>query len=903
MTMSRDYLICICIENIIAKATKDGVRTEDARTEAISKGIEQFQVFMNLQEPFTVEEIGRIIRDVEYNLSVTMDSGSELLSKDYVPWYFERKNNILSRFWERYRKFLAKKLPYNVMSELDISASKIIDYAGDPKIEGRFQRRGLVVGDVQSGKTNCYLGVICKAFDAGYDRVIILTGTTNSLRIQTQMRVDEGVTGYNSDPKKHKEAIGVSEFNNHLSICATTSVISDFSVNYVPTSSGKSSPSILVIKKNTKVLENVINWLDVPQNKDVSGLINESLLLIDDEADNASINTGVDEITKTNKMIRHLLSLFARAAYVGYTATPYANIFIEPDSYDAMVQFDLFPKDFIYSMWPPSNYIGPRSIFEPDGNCNYMLRTIPITEKLFEGDFNHKKTAVFEIMPDSLRKAVASFFIGCTMRDLKGDREKPMAMMIHISRFTDVQDTVLDKIQDAIDAIRDDIVSYYAFSESESLKNETMRFLHDVWLDEYSDIVDWPHNTWIEIQRSLNDSVHPIKYMLINSKSEDKYIDYRRYPSYRVIVIGGNALSRGLTLEGLMVSYFYRVSKQYDTLLQMGRWFGYKDGFAEVCRVWTNPGIQSWFGYIGRVNDELKADIDDMCDQKLTPMEYGLRVQEDMVGLLMTSRSKMRSSTKEFVVKCLAGDVHDTMYVIVDREITQHNYETLDLFYDRLETYRHHIQRPNNGNICWSNIPKEDIIALLKDIKVSKKNVWYSISELSKLINEGEENWDVAIISRKNDSLGGSKKSLYSVHNMEIYCPRRRTYTFKPDVDPKVVQMGNRTLKSPEDAKEFLTEAKVAFIKDNKLKNVSSKDYMIAGRNPLLLIYYLDLTDLKNVPEPDKKYYEAMIADLDGLNPVGFAIGFPAGGVNAERKLVKYRANAIKQRLSDDEDY
>lgn len=530
MGPSREQLIDNCIDTIQTRAAKKEVKTVEERSAAIQEGITLYQDMMSMDVPFTKSEIGQITRTVEYNLSVTMEPGSALLSKDHVPWYFDRKNQIPSRFWDRYRKMLSKKLPFKVMGELDVATSNIIDYAGDPEIEGKFQRRGLVVGDVQSGKTNCYLGVTCKAFDAGYNRVIILTGTTNSLRIQTQMRVDEGVTGYNSDPQKHKELIGVGLINSRLSVSATTSVDSDFSVKYVPTTSGNGVPSILVIKKNTKVLENVINWLDVPQNKDPSGLINESLLLIDDEADNASVNTSQDEITKTNKMIRALLTLFARASYIGYTATPYANIFIEPDSYDEMVKEDLFPKDFIYSMWAPSNYIGPRSIFEPDGEHNYMLRTIPNTEKLFEGNLYHKKTAIFEVMPDSLKKAVAAFFISCTMRDLKGDREKPMAMMIHISRFNDVQDTILEKIQSSIDAIRDDIVSYYALPESEALKHETMKFLHNVWEEEYSNMGDWPHNSWAEIQRNLHESVHPIKYMLINAKSEEKYIDYRRYP-------------------------------------------------------------------------------------------------------------------------------------------------------------------------------------------------------------------------------------------------------------------------------------------------------------------------------------------------------------------------------------
>ena len=231
MGLSRDQLIDNCIDTIQTMATNKGVKTEEERSKVIHEGINLYQNMVAISDPFTFEEIDQITRAIEYNLSVTMESGSTLLSKDHVPWYFERKNQILSRFWDRYRKYLSKKLPFKVMGELDISTSKIVDYAGDPKIEGRFQRRGLVVGDVQSGKTNCYLGAICKAIDAGYDRIIILTGTTNSLRIQTQMRVDESVTGYNSDPRKHKELVGVGLINNHLSISAITSVESDFSIN------------------------------------------------------------------------------------------------------------------------------------------------------------------------------------------------------------------------------------------------------------------------------------------------------------------------------------------------------------------------------------------------------------------------------------------------------------------------------------------------------------------------------------------------------------------------------------------------------------------------------------------------------------------------------------------------
>ena len=907
MAVDREQHIVNCISMIMTKAEAVGVKTEEERTKVIDEVVGFYQANMPIEGgPFTEEEMDRITRDIEYSLSVTMSSGSALLAKDYKPWYFERKNQIVSRFWDRYRKYLSKKLPFKVMGELDITTSKIIDYAGDPTIEGLFQRRGLVVGDVQSGKTNCYLGVTCKAIDAGYDYIIILTGTTNSLRIQTQMRVDEGVTGFNSDPEKIKELLGVGLEGARLPINTITNIESDFRDVFVPTNSASSGPSILVVKKNVTILGNIYDWLNTPLNKDSSGLINKSLLLIDDEADYASIDTGpgtgTDTIKKTNLRIRHILSLFARASYVGYTATPYANIFINPDSYDEMVKEDLFPKDFIYSMWAPSNYIGPRSIFETDGKHHYMLRTIPNSEKLFEGNLAHKKTAIFSEVPESMKRAIAAFFIGCTMRDLKGDRDKPMSMMIHITRFNDVQDTILETIETAIDNLREDIISYYALPESEALKHESIRFIRDVWEEEFSDI-DWPHNTWGEIQRNMHESVHPIKYLMINTKSIDKYIDYRKYPDFRTIVIGGNALSRGLTLEGLMVSYFYRVSKQYDTLLQMGRWFGYKDGFAEVCRVWTNPGVQAWFGYIGRVNEELKTDIDDMCAQKKTPAEYGLHVQEDMTGLIMTSRAKMQTSAKEFVTKCLAGDVHDTMYVNVDKGITEKNYEALDRFYDRIDAIRRYEQRPDHGNICWRNVPKGEIIQLLRETNIARRNVWYNFEDLSQLIVDGDENWDVAIISRRKDPSGGPPKSLYNVHGMEIFCPRRNTYRYEPDSDPKIVQMGNRTLKSPEDAKEFLSQDTINRIRASKEKNLSSKDFMIAGRNPLLLIYYLDLTNLDKVLDVEKAVYESMINDLGGLRPVGFAIGFPAGAEGAQKKLVKYRANAIYQRLIEDDEY
>jgi hypothetical protein len=461
----------------------------------------------------------------------------------------------------------------------------------------------------------------------------------------------------------------------------------------------------------------------------------------------------------------------------------------------------------------------------------------------------------------------------------------------------------LEKIEEEIELIRDDIISFYYLPEKDALEHSTMKFLYDVWKEEYSRI-DWEHNSWSEIQRNLNESVHPIKCIKVNSTSEDKFIDYRRYPSYRAIVIGGDALSRGLTLEGLMVSYFYRITKQYDTLLQMGRWFGYKDGFEEVCRIWTNPIIQSWYGYIGRVNEELKSDIDDMCALgNVTPLDYGLRVQEDVTGLIITSRAKMRTAEKSFVTMCLSGDVHDTMYVNIDKESILRNYKALDEFYDRVGKYSNFIQKEDHGNICWRDIPREEIVELLKNIIVPRRNVWYNFEDISKLINEDEKNWDIAIISRRKDIEGQNPKTLYKVHDMEIYCPRRSKFTYKPDKDPNIIQMGNRALKSPEDAKEFLSDEIIKEIRNRRgERSPSSKDFMISSRNPLLMIYYLDLRiDDKN--SLDKPLYEKMLDDIQDLKPIGFALGFPAGAAGAKKKLIQYRANKIYQRVNEDDGY
>lgn len=881
---------CRQVIDIIMTVMKDGGEaTEEARLKTMARLIYQYQGMVSIE--FTEEEFDYIQRDVEYNFSVTMERGSVLTDSSYVPWYSERKGGITPVFWRRYRKMLESKLSPLVLGRLDLTTSEILDYAGDPHSEGTFQRKGLVVGDVQSGKTNSYLGVICKAIDAGYNFIIILAGGTDSLRTQTQDRTDQGVIGISFSPERGRKRVGVGLIDPSPQIISLTDHSSDFNSPRRGTNINTTTPIVLVIKKFHSILRNVYDWLK-PLDK---GLIDKSLLLIDDEADYASINTSSDDITTTNGNIRSILSLFARSSYVGYTATPYANIFVNPDSYDTMVKDDLFPKDFIYSMRAPSNYIGPLSIFGENGAHNYMLRTISEEETILDGDLKHKKSAKLNEVPESLKSAIACFFISCTLRDLKGDGSKPMSMMIHITRFIDVQSSVSETINEYIEAVRDDVISYFALESERALRNKSFAYIHKVWTEEYESL-DWPHNTWSEIQSKIAESINKIQIKTVNSKNESN-IDYVSNPSLRTIVIGGNSLTRGLTLEGLMVSYFYRKSNQYDTLLQMGRWFGYRDGYDVLCRVWTHPDVQNWFGYVGRVNEELRDDIDEMCAMKKTPMEYGMRVQEDITGFMMTSRTKMRYADTEFIYKNLAGEARNTMYVSVNRGSVEKNHRTLERFYTSLNEIKPSFQKEQFGSILWTDINKDCIIKLLEGICIPDCNIWYGFEEMSRYIVNNTECWDVAIVGRY--SKGDQKEFIkYSVDGKTIVLPSRK---FDTKDNPDIIEMGNRNLVTPGDYAIGLDSEQLK--KVPKMKSPSAKDYMIPGRLPLLLIYYLNL-DCD--PVKDSRY-SALKESLGNLPPVGFAFGFPADSGDStkpkQERMIRYRANVIYKRMKEFEDH
>ena len=316
----------------------------------------------------TSEEISAAKRDITYHYLIYTDNGKAIEADyDQEKWYDEAKENIQPRFWSRYRDYLIEEKHFNpnIVTTLgdDTLDMKLMNFIGNP--ESNFGlKRGLIIGDVQSGKTSTYIGFMCKTADAGYRVFILLTGTIESLRQQTQERVEEGFIGIDMSAKDKAEGVrvGVGKDNKPIMARALTSRQSDFdsNVDKIAVTLGQSDAVVFVIKKQKNILENLRDWLLNLNADPITKKIDVPMLLIDDEADNASIHTGKNKEAPTviNRLIRELVNIFTKSNYVGFTATPFANVFIDPVKTEEMANQDLFPEDFIVALPTPSNYIG-----------------------------------------------------------------------------------------------------------------------------------------------------------------------------------------------------------------------------------------------------------------------------------------------------------------------------------------------------------------------------------------------------------------------------------------------------------------------------------------------------------------------------------------------------------------
>ncbi|MGC2546159.1 MAG: Z1 domain-containing protein [Silvibacterium sp.] len=595
--------------------------------------------------------------------------------------WVRKREDIDWTYTNAYEKFLREEgWPPPMLTSLSDVTNRILGLLQDPRSEGTtWSRRGLVIGHVQSGKTANYTGVIARAADAGYKFIIVIAGIHNNLRKQTQERIDEAFIGRSSDPEDRR-IIGVGLEQGYPHPATLTNINEDFNKNTATRSGWKindfSKPIILIIKKNVTTLSALHKWLKDLNAKGDGRISDVPMLLIDDEADNASINTNKEDLdpTRTNAKIREILSLFAKSCYVGYTATPFANIFINPDAYSDDVRDDLFPRDFIYCLDAPTTYFGAEKVFLNEETSQSIVRPIDDCEDFIP--HTHKRDRPITELPPSLYRALDEFIVARTIRNLRGQTNKHCSMMINVSRFVPVQRAVRDFLSLREKKIREAVRANYLMPESVSSANTYMQGLKGVFETEYVNV----GFTWPDVKAALNSVFDHLHLYVINSKS-DEVLDYTRYEKEGVgltaIAVGGLSLSRGLTIEGLTVSYMYRNTRMYDTLMQMGRWFGYRPGFEDLCRVHLSRDSINWYSHIAEAAEELTQQVKRMRRDGLSPKDFGLYVLSHPDSLLITAANKMRFSEEITVEQSFSGRLRESYIVSTDREVNGRNFELI----------------------------------------------------------------------------------------------------------------------------------------------------------------------------------------------------------------------------------
>ncbi|MFE7745013.1 Z1 domain-containing protein [Nocardia sp. NPDC057455] len=501
------------------------------------------------------------------------------------------------------------------IDSLDGSSTRVVSLLQHPR-QSTFSTRGLVVGYVQSGKTTNFTAVMAKAADRGYKLFIVLAGIHNGLRRQTQARLVQQLVEPNP---------------------TLWSQITDLDHDFRPTANpasffGKSNKThvLCVVKKNATVLRKLVKWLG-----DASEYLADCpALIIDDEADQATVATK-----SINPLIRQILNTLPKSAYVGYTASPFANLLINPAAED------LYPEHFIVNLPQPQGHFGTEVLFgryaldgedpnEVDDGYD-MIRTVPDGDvELVRPKTRADAESFYPTVTETLRRAVLYFWLTTAARRVRGGGNPHCTMLIH----TSVRTAVHNSFRDPMLSLRAEV--------GRNLEDPVLRSeLRTLWDEETSRVpaaeFEEKFVSFDELAAELPGVLRDCRVVMDNSESTDR-LDYENGPVV-AIAVGGNTLSRGLTLEGLSVSYFVRSVSTYDTLLQMGRWFGYRKGYADLPRIWMTKELEDWFRHLATVETEMRRDIDVYMTEGKTPMNFAVRLRTHP-ALRVTAAAKMKDA-------------------------------------------------------------------------------------------------------------------------------------------------------------------------------------------------------------------------------------------------------------------
>ena len=725
------------------------------------------------EELATIEEKLKTLFNVQQERGIAISS-TEVRDRSNTEWWSMGVKPFGEMYhWNRYKKFISEDLPYRVVKTMDDDTDIVMDLLENPKDKEEFSVYGMVVGHVQSGKTANYSALIAKAADAGYKFIVVIAGALNNLRNQTQERLNYSFIG-RDDGKIN----GVGNFSNSekskMPISLTTKYV-DFNkqdANQEYDLDMGDRPVIMVIKKNGHTLSNVISWL---KSHYTNGVDKHSMLLIDDESDYASVNTKAEEDpTSINRKIRELLGLFSKSAYVAYTATPYANIFIDYKAQNAKYGEDLFPRDFIYALAAPSNYFGAERIFL-NSNDKYFNAVTDYEDVL---PFNHKKTLKIESLPESLEEAVRHFVLNIAIRHLRRHENKHNSMMIHVTRFTDVHKEVYYAVSEYLETELQRQLELYGKVQN-PLSSPTIASLKETLDKNYSDL----EFSWEEILNKMIETTKTITVQEVHKDSVTKLV-YPEDQAVNYIVVGGTSLARGYTLEGLSVSYFLRNTIFYDTLMQMGRWFGYRTDYEDLCRIYTTHEIFERFQTIILATIDLLDSLKKMNTLEMTPQDFGLAVQQHPdSGLQVTARNKSRETQDIIFEMCLDGHLKETSWLDSDKDKVKHNIQVIK------ETIMHlltHEDIKDPEKLLWTRVDKKVVANLFNQFKFFGENSdefgIYSrmpVQYVRQYVEDIDTSWDfyIATGSSKTDIVvDGNVLGKHAKRKVDLY---EKRYEFR----------------------------------------------------------------------------------------------------------------------------
>lgn len=864
----------------------------------------------NFLPSITCDEFRSIVNDVRDYIEFGEDT-TVIIPAATIPAASDHDyeiNTMIGSAWMAYKQRLIKnKFSQQAIKNIEESAQNILNKLSlDTQASGPI--KGLVVGNVQSGKTANMAALMAMAADQGFNMFIVLSGTIENLRIQTQTRLINDLNGATNVAWVSIDNVSSSPlFTQALS---KLSLGEDFKQRYLN-----------VCLKNSTRLNNLLTWLK----KDIKARQKLKILFIDDEADQASINTAKQpsslseeekiERTKINKMISNLLinkdadgkeveTQFCALNYIGYTATPYANVLNEKPG-----PMSVYPSNFVCCLPVAKSYIGPQHIFGIEGTNvdgmniinNVDQEDIKEIENIYEGKNK---------IPKKLEEAIIWFYCCLAIRRFQ-KANKPVSMLIHTSSkqaHHEIMGKIIKKWFSSLDTI-----SFLKKCEK-VYKKETEQFTLEDFKQSYNDydggqVQNYPDFSEItnELANLFNKGLLSI---LIDEEGEPKFSEGVHlcidncshsfiendnehirllYPSDKnpvsfatgFIVIGGATLSRGLTIEGLVSTFFLRTSKQADTLMQMGRWFGYRRGYELLPRIWITENTQNQFKFLSLLDYELRQKMKYMEDNGIKPELVGIQIRRHPCRAFLDVTAKNKQQAATLTEVDFAGITTQTTIffgaletICSNLAVTANFIQGLGQSVSKEELKEKHANA--DGALLWLDVdshktvdyitslsfPKNDSSIL--DLNLFKK--WFSkISEENKLTN-----WNVVVagLDRKESNtreLGG-----------QIVCLVNRSQTVKEHNDGKIRIGALRAIKDL--YVDINLDAKgLTAVDKAEIKSGDGKRYKEIRRNagydktPLLIIYAIDKN---SKPRENAKLRKPLDLEED---LVGITISIPQG--------------------------